>query len=41
MVNSPQDAGWHHNAGEFMVYAGILNAVIIQLKAMRRNPGRR
>jgi ubiquinone biosynthesis protein len=41
MVNSPQDAGWHHKAGEFMVYAGVLNAVLIQFKAMRRNPGRR
>jgi ubiquinone biosynthesis protein len=41
MVNSPQDGGWHHSAGEFMVYAGVFNAVLIQLKAMRRNPGRR
>jgi ubiquinone biosynthesis protein len=40
LVNATQDSWWHHTAGEYMVYGGVINAVIIQLKSIRRNPGR-
>jgi ubiquinone biosynthesis protein len=41
MIDAPRDAGWHHNAGETMVFAGIFSAIIITVKALRRNRGRR
>ena len=42
MVAAPRDAGqWHHYAGEAMVIAGIISSIIIFIKAMRRNRGRR
>jgi len=42
LVAAPRDEGlWHHYAGEIMVSAGILSTIIISIKAMRRNRGRR
>jgi ubiquinone biosynthesis protein len=41
MVAAPRDGGWHHNAGEAMVTAGILSTIIISINALRRNRGRR
>jgi ubiquinone biosynthesis protein len=41
LVAAPRDAGWHHNAGETMVTAGIFSTIIISINAMRRNRGRR
>ena len=41
MVAAPKDEGWHHDAGQTMVAAGILSTIIISVRAMRRNRGRR
>jgi len=41
MVAAPRDIGWHHDAGQLMVIAGILSTIFISVKAMRRNRGRR
>jgi hypothetical protein len=41
LVVAPRDAGWHHDAGQIMVTAGIISTIFITLKAMRRNRGRR
>jgi ubiquinone biosynthesis protein len=41
MVAASRDAGWHHNAGEAMVISGIFSTLIISIKAMRRDRGRR
>ncbi|OGU16661.1 MAG: hypothetical protein A2076_18215 [Geobacteraceae bacterium GWC2_53_11] len=41
LVAALQDGGWHHYAGEIMVSAEIFNTIIISIKAMRRNRGRR
>jgi len=40
LVLAPRDVGWHHNAGEAMVSAGIFSAIIISIKALRRDRGR-
>lgn len=42
MVAAPRDAEeWHHYAGEAMVIAGIISSILIFIKVMRRNRGRR
>lgn len=42
LVIAPRDIGdWHHYSGEAMVSAGILSTIIISIKALRRNRGRR
>jgi len=41
LVAAQQDRGWHHYVGETMVTAGIFSTILISLRAMRRNRGRR
>jgi len=41
LVAALPDRGWHHYAGEIMVIAGIFSTILISVKAMRRNRGRR
>jgi len=41
LVVAPKDGGWHHNVGQFMVFAGIFTTIVISLRAARRNRGRR
>jgi hypothetical protein len=41
MIDAPRDVEWHHFVGEAMVTSGIFSAIIISVKAMRRNRGRR
>lgn len=41
LVNAPKDAGWHHDAGQLMVTAGIFSAVYHYIKGFRRPRGRR
>jgi len=41
LVAASPDRGWHHDVGQIMVAAGIFSAIIISVKAMRRDRGRR
>jgi ubiquinone biosynthesis protein len=41
MIAAPQDAGWHHDAGQAMILAGVFWAIIIAVKTWRRDRGRR
>jgi len=40
LVIAPSDGGWHHNAGEIMVSAGIGTTIIMSIKSLRRDRGR-
>lgn len=41
LVIAPRDDGWHHNAGQAMVIAGIFVIIIISINSLRRDHGRR
>lgn len=41
LVVAPQDAGWHHDAGQAIVLAGIFWALMLAIKAFRGDRGRR
>lgn len=41
MVVAPQDVGWHHLVGQAIVLAGIFWVLIVAMKTLRRDRGRR
>ncbi len=40
LVAAPLDSGWHHNAGQAMVIAGIVGTILVWAGALRRDHGR-
>lgn len=40
MVAAPRDAGWHHNAGQAMVIAGVFGTFLVSISVLRRDHGR-
>ncbi len=41
LVDAPKDSGWHHDAGQLMIVAGIISAIFHYIKGFRRQRGRR
>jgi len=41
LVVAPRDAGWHHNAGEAMIVAGVFSTIMTFIKGLRPDRGRR
>ena len=40
LVAAPQDAGWHHTAGQLMVIAGVFGTIRVSFGLLRRDRGR-
>ncbi|MSM38136.1 MAG: hypothetical protein GJT30_00735 [Geobacter sp.] len=41
MISAPRDHGWHHDAGQAMIVAGVGWAIVIAIRTRRRDRGRR